>query len=118
MFEIFVSTARKQRGKQLKILTKVERFLQSAVHRTAFKCMKEGGRLVHLTWIACLDEIVRCVVCGKREEEVNENMDIILNMFSKNFFAVLVDLEKKRVWDQNCAVSLRSVHLSISRSTF
>lgn len=43
--------------------------------------MRECRRLAHLVWTVRLDEIERCDASARIEEDKNENMTPLLNMF-------------------------------------
>lgn len=54
----------------------------------------------------------------ERNDEMNENVKDLLNMFSNNGIEILPPLLKKRLEDQSCVQSLRNVHLSMPRKEF
>lgn len=53
---------------------------------------------------------------GERKEEMNEDVTTVLNIFSKSGADVLADLVKEIQRNQYCALSLRSIHLFMSRN--
>lgn len=63
-----------------------------------------------------MNDIVRCVASARIEEERNENLTKLRNMFSKLGVEVQADLVKKKLQDEGFARSLQIVHLSVSRS--
>lgn len=89
--------------------------LKHVGHMGAFKRME---RAVPQIKTVCLDEIVRSTAGGEREEDVNGSVKTLFTMFSKLAVLVLVDLLEESLQDQDCAQSLRSVQLSVSRNGF
>lgn len=65
-----------------------------------------------------LDEIVSHIPGREKQEERNKNGKTIINIFQKNFVDVLLDLVKESQQNEGCTQSLKSVHLSMSRSGF
>lgn len=68
--------------------------------------MAKIERLERPIWTACLDEIARCAVKVQKEEDKNEKVKTILNVFAKHDVKVLASLVEERQKDQGCAPSL------------
>lgn len=80
--------------------------------------MKEDGGAVQPTKIVGKDYTEEYFAVRERREEKNKNMEVFLNICLKYSVDKLFFLVKKRRQDQGLVQSLRSVHLSISRSRF
>lgn len=62
--------------------------------------MEEADWLIQPTLTVCLDEIVELVDRGEREEERNEDLKALLEMFPKRSFDKLTDLVEKRLQNE------------------
>lgn len=107
-----------QRGERHTTCTKLGSSSQSVVHLRSLKCMEEGGGLLQPIWTVCLDKIARYNVSAEIEKEANETVTTSWNIFSKHRVEILDELGKERLQDQGCALSFRSVHLSLSKNRF
>lgn len=47
----------------------------------------------------CLEEIVKCVSGGERDEKNNEDVETLLNMFTNNFIEIRPGMVKGRPHD-------------------
>lgn len=94
---------------------------QSEAQWRASRHIDDGGSgsgVLYSLWTVCLDETVRYVAGGQREEEMNKNMKAHLNMFSNHGAEIQTDLVKDSLQEQECLQSLRSVYPLLSRSSF
>lgn len=57
--------------------------------------MEGSAGLVQPIWAVSMDEIVRCIAGARIEEERNEKLTTLLNIFSKHGVDVLADLLKR-----------------------
>lgn len=80
--------------------------------------MKKSGVISEQIWSVCFDNIVRFVAGKEREEEKNENVKTVFNIFSKHGVELLVDLGKEILHNQICPQTVKSVQLSLLRSGF
>lgn len=63
--------------------------------------MKQASEVVLPIPIVSLQEIVKGVASGLKEEESNENLRNLLNMFAKHGSRVLGDLSEERLQDRD-----------------
>lgn len=85
------------------------------IDRKAAESIEEGARIPQPIWARCLYDILSSVSGGKKDVERNEDMKILLNMFSNNGVVIFVDHEKERPYVQSCVEFLRSLFFSLSR---
>lgn len=116
--ELFRLIGRQQRGERFAIFAEAGSSLQIVVHKRASICMAEDGILVQPILTVYLDEIVRCVVCEEKRDEINKIVKTLLGMFSQNGIELPVDLLKEKLQGQYLVQSVKIVCLSVSRSRF
>lgn len=63
--------------------TEIRSSSPSVVRRRTSEIMEEAGGLMQPIRIMCLDDIVRCASIAEIEEEKNENVKTLQNIFSK-----------------------------------
>lgn len=86
---------RKQRKKQYIISAQLESSSENVVHRWVCIHVVEGSVLVQSICTACLDEIVGCVMSGKRRKDSAHEREKLLNFFTEYSLEVWANLPKR-----------------------
>lgn len=96
---IFMLMKWHKRAEWCKRSTEADSILPRMIHNRVSRRIGVSSALVQPSWIVCLDEIVACVDSGSREEEMNENVKLLFNVFWNHAVEVLVPVMKERLQD-------------------